>query len=170
MPVRVVSSIVATALMAAHGLVAAFEAKVTDPAFTITVPALPNISLQQQAPASDSSPRLVGDDGTHKVAVIVSTMSKSVSARECAGSGLRSILSRPGMPNRDSIYRAPLSANTFLVLYVVTEGTQPVLHAHLLAAASGTHCTEVHFSRLQRAGEDIDDWRKTFAGARIEEQ
>jgi len=163
-----VSIIVATALVAVHGLVGAFEAKVTEPAFTITVPALPDISLQQPASAAQSSPRLVGDDGTYKVAVILAAMPKAVSARECAGSGLRSILSRPGMPNRDSIYRAPLSASTFLVIYVISGGAQPMLHAHLLAAPAGTHCTEVHFSRPQRPGEDVDDWRKTFSGASIE--
>lgn len=169
MHVRIVSIIAATALVGVHGSVRAFEAKVTEPAFTITVPALPQIALQKQEPATESSPRLVGDDGTHKVAIILITMPKPVSARECAGTGLRSILSRPGMPNRDSIYRAPLSASTFLVIYVVASGAQPILHAHLLAAPTGTHCTEVHFSRPQRPGEDVDDWRKAFTGARIDE-
>jgi hypothetical protein len=170
MLLRLLSSIIATALVGIPGLVAAFEGKVTDPAFTITVPAFPEISLQKQTPAPGSSSQLYGADGTHKVAVIVSTASKPVSARECAGTGLRSILSRPDMPNRDSIYRAPLSASTFLVLYVITEGAQSVLHAHLLAAVEGTHCVEVHFSRPQRPGEDVDDWRQTFSGARIEER
>ncbi len=169
MPKGLLPSIIATALLIAHGLVAAFEAKVTDPDFTVAVPSLPDISLQQQPQASASSPRLLGDDGTYKVAIIVTTTEKPVSARECAGSGLRTILSRPSMPSRDSIYRAPLSAKTFLVLYVLSEGAQPVLHAHLLAAASGTHCTEVHFSRPQRSGEDVDEWRNTFSGARIDE-
>ena len=170
MLLRVLSSIVAMALVALHGSVAAFEGKGTDPTFTITVPALPDISLRKTAPASGSPPQLQGDDGTYKVAVIVSAASKAVSARECAGTGLRSILSRPGMPNRDSIYRAPLSASTFLVLYVITEGAQSALHAHLLAAAEGTHCVEVHFSRPQRPGEDVDDWRQTFSSARVEER
>jgi len=160
----------ATALTGWHGTVAAFEAKVTDPSFTITVPALPDIALQRQPAAAASSPRLLGDDGTYKVSVALSAMPQAVSARECAGSGLRSILTRPGLPTRDNIYRAPLSAKTFLVLYVTSEGPQPTLHAHLLSAVGdNTYCTEVHFSRPGRAGEDVDEWRKTFTGARIDE-
>ena len=164
------SVFVATALVAAHGLVAAFEAKVTEPAFTITVPALPDIALQQQTAAAPSSSRLVGDDGTYKVSVDLTTTPKPVSARECAGSGLRAILSRPGLPSRDNIYRAPLSASTFLVIYLVSAGAQPVLHAHLLAAPGGTHCTEVHIYRAQRPGEDVDGWRQMFSNARIEDR
>lgn len=165
-------TVVAAALMGWHGMVASFEAKVTDPGFTITVPALPNIALQRQAAApasSPPSPLLLGDDGTYKVSVALSAMHSAVSARECAGSGLRSILSRPGLPSRDNIYRAPLSAQTFLVLYVLAAGSQPTLHAHLLSAVGERYCTEVHFSRLARTGEDVDDWRKSFQGARIDE-
>ena len=165
MPVR---RVVAIGLVAVHGLALGFEAKVTEPAFTISVPSLPNIPLRQQAQAAPSAPRLIGGDGTYEVTVVLTAMAKPVSARECAGSGLRSILARPGLPSRDSIYRAPLSASTFLVIYVAPGGVQPVLHAHLLAAPAGTHCTEVHFSRQERPGEDADGWRRTFADARIE--
>jgi len=166
MPVRVLTSAIATALIGSPAAVAAFEAKVSDPDFTITVPALPDIALQRQPAGAESAPRLLGDDGTYKVDVVIGAAQRSVSARECAGSGLRSILSRPGLPSRDNVYRAPLSANTFLVLYVVPEG--PTLHAHLLSAVGERHCAEVHFSRRQRAGEDVDDWRKSFSGAHID--
>ena len=166
---RFLPAVVVPALLFAHGLAAAFEVKVLDPAFKVTVPALPDISLRQTTSASEPSLRMAGDNGTYKIAVIVTTAQKRVSPRECAGSSLRSILSRPGMPDRDNVYRAPLSASTFLVLYVIADGGQHMLHAHLLSAAANMHCTEVHFSRLERPGEDEDDWRNTFSGARIEE-
>ena len=167
-PARFLSSVVAAAIIGSHAAVAAFEAKVTDPDFTITVPALPDIALQRQPAGAGSSPRLLGDDGTYKVAVVLSAATGSASARECASLGLRSILSRPGMPSRENVYRAPLSATTFLVLYAVSEGPQPRLHAHLLSAAGDKQCTEVQFSRPARAGEDVDDWRRTFSGAHID--
>jgi hypothetical protein len=169
MPVRPLPSLAAVALISWHALALSFEAKVTDPDFTIVVPALPNIALRQQPASPASAPRLLGDDGTYQVAVAISAMPQGVLARECAASGLRSILSQPGMPHRDSIYRAPLSVRTFLVLYVRSEGAQATLHAHLLSVAGEAHCTDVHFSRLQRAGEDVDDWRSSFSGARIDE-
>lgn len=168
MPTRLLPSVVAAALAGLHALACSFEAKVSDPDFTIVVPALPDIALKQQAPASPASaPRWLGDDGTYKVAVALSAMPQGISARECAGTGLRAILSQPGMPHRDSVYRAPLNAHTFLVLYVF-EGSQPTLHAHLLSVAGDSHCTDVHFSRPQRAGEDVDDWRSSFSGAHID--
>jgi hypothetical protein len=71
------------------------------------------------------------------------------------------------MPDRDSIYRAPLDENTFLVLYILGEARNRQLHAHLLAAASTTHCIEAHISRALREGEDEDNWRRSFDGARI---
>ena len=73
------------------------------------------------------------------------------------------------MPDRDSIYRAPLDASTFLVLYIFEQRGKKVLHAHLLSAAAGTHCIEAHFSRDEVLGEDEDKWRTTFDDARIRE-
>src|SRR5262245_17188726 len=87
MLVRLLSGIVAATLVGVHGLVAAFEGKVKDPAFTITVPAVPDISLRNQTPDPGSISQLYGDDGTHRVTVIVIAASKPVSARECAGAG-----------------------------------------------------------------------------------
>jgi hypothetical protein len=149
---------------------AAFEVKLPDPGFTVTVPRLPEITVRQPSPSPpQSSLRMAGDDGQTEVQVYVTSMRNRVSPRECAGSGLRSILSRPGLPSRDNVYRAPLSEKTFLVLYLVAGDRQHVLHAHLLSAVAGTHCTEVHFSRPAAAGEDLDGWRETFSGARIED-
>jgi hypothetical protein len=73
------------------------------------------------------------------------------------------------MPDRDNIYRAPLDASTFLVLYVFEQQSKKVFHAHLLSAAAGTHCIEAHFTRDAAVGEDEDKWRTTFTDARIRE-
>jgi hypothetical protein len=147
---------------------AALDVRVPDPGFTVTVPRLPDLQIRPAAAqASGSALRMTGGDGTIEVSVFVQAMQRPVSARECAGSGLRTILSQPGMPSRDNVYRAPLSETTFLVLYVIAGARQPTLHAHLLSAVVGTHGAEAHFSRLAGAGVDHDDWRQTFSGARI---
>lgn len=89
------------------------------------------------------------------------------STRLCAGAFLRTLVRQPGMPDRDSIYRAPLDADTFLVLYILQADGRRTLHGHLLAAAAGTHCIDAHFSRPMAPGEDEDTWRAGFAGAAI---
>ena len=73
------------------------------------------------------------------------------------------------MPERDSVYRAPLSEKTFLVLYVMTDSGPPVLHAHLLSAVAASHCAQAHFTHPRQPDEDQEDWRKAFAGARIDD-
>ena len=155
-------------LLSAPALAAAFDASVTDPDLTISVPALPAIALAPQpAPQARPAKLLSGSDGTHAVAVAIEPAAREISTRECAGSFLRTLVQRAGMPSRDNIYRAPLNERTFLVVYILDNKPKQVLHAHLLAAASA-HCVDAHFSRDLRSGEDTDDWRKAFAGAAIE--
>lgn len=165
---RTPSLLAAVALSSAPALAFAFDASVTDPDLTISVPALPTIALAPQAAAPARAAKLLsGSDGTHAVAVAIEPAAKEVSTRECAGTFLRTLVQRAGMPSRDNIYRAPLNERTFLVVYILDNKPKQVLHAHLLAAASA-HCVDAHFSRDLRAGEDTDDWRKAFAGAAIE--
>lgn len=161
---------IASVLVVVCGGTNAFEQRVANPDFTVTVPNLPSIRLAAQAamdPGVTSS--MAGEDGTHKVTLLVSRAEKETSTRACAGSFLQSLVARPGMPDRDSIYRAALDENTFLVLYILgTQGDQQ-LHAHILSSASATHCIEVHFSRARRDGEDEDNWRNSFTGSHVQE-
>jgi hypothetical protein len=157
-------------LMGVHAFASALEVNVSAPDFTVTVPSLPSIEMRQQAPElAGSAPRMVGSDGTYKVEVSLSDANKPVSPRECAHTGLKTIMAQPGMPDRDNVYRAPLSPKTFLVIYLLPDGTRHMLHAHLLSSAGPTHCTDAHISRLARRGEDYDEWRKAFSDARIED-
>ena len=98
----------------------------------------------------------------------MSRQSSEMSARTCAGLLLRALLGRPGMPNRDNVYRAPLDISTFLVIYALRDGQQQKLHAHIISSAGKSHCANVHFMRQAKAGEDIDDWRTTFTSARVQ--
>jgi hypothetical protein len=161
---------IASTLVVVCGGASAFEQGGENPDFTVTVPNLPAIRLAAQAalePGVTSS--MAGEDGTYKVTLVVSRAEKETSTRACAGSFLRSLVARPGMPDRDSIYRTPLDENTFLVLYILgTQGNQR-LHAHILSSASATHCIEVHFSRARRDGEDEDIWRNSFTGSHVQE-
>jgi hypothetical protein len=153
------------ALLAAGGA-GAFELAVTGPDFTVAVPRLPAIQLEaQKTPAPPVTKAMRGDDGTYEVSLLVTQAERETSTRACAGAFLRALVARPGMPDRDSIYRAPLDTETFLVLYIL--GTPRRLHAHLLSSANASHCIELHVSKSLRDGDDEDAWRRSFQGARI---
>lgn len=148
----------------------AFEHAFELPAFVVSVPGIPSIPLAPRAATASPGARVaLGHDATFTVEITASESSQAGSTRACAGTFLRELVKRPDMPDRDSIYRAPFDASTFLVLYIVERQGVKALHAHLLSAAAGTHCVDAHFSRVMGATEDVDRWRTTFTGARIRE-
>lgn len=88
---------IAAGLVFPQGVLLAFEARVPDPEFSVTVPVLPDIQLQPQPTGPGSPPRWFGDDGTYKVTVTLAGMPQPVSARQCASVGLQAVLSQPGI-------------------------------------------------------------------------
>jgi len=133
------------------------------------VPGVPAAQLHEKTEQSTSSARrlLTGSVSNYSIEVELLPQPIEVSPRVCAGSLLRSLVAQPGMPNRDSIYRAPLNETTFLVIYALGEGQAQKLHAHVISAAGTTHCANAHFIRRGTPGEDIDNWRTTFTSARV---
>jgi len=157
-------------LFSACGNASAFDMKGENPSFTVTVPNLPSVRLEAQTiSGSNVSSAMAGEDGTYKVSLLVTKAANDTTTRACASTFLRALVARPGMPDRDNIYRTALDENTFLVLYILAEQGGQQLHAHLLSSANATHCIEMHFSRAHRAGEDEDGWRKSFAGSHIQD-
>ena len=94
---RLLARIVAAGLAFPQEVLLAFEARVSDPEFSVTVPVPPDIQLQPQPTGPGSPPRWFGDDGTYKVTVTLTGMPQHVSARQCASVGLQAVLSQPGI-------------------------------------------------------------------------
>jgi len=159
---------VAASLVALHGVACAFELTLSDPEFALAVPGVPAIEVHEQPTKPAGAARLLtGSDKTFAVQVEVLRQPNAVSPRVCAGLLLRSLVAQPGMPSRDSIYRAPLNVNTFLVIYALGEGQAQKLHAHIISSAGTSHCANAHFVRRAIPGEDSDLWRTTFTSARV---
>ena len=161
--------IVIALLLGAQASVSAFEFSLREPAFSLSVPGVPDIALGEEAVSADASGRrvLAGKDEIYAVDIELSRQSGEMSPRICATVMLRSIMDRPGAPPRASVYRAPLDVNTFLVIYALGEGEQARLHAHLISSAGSDHCANAHFARAAKPGEDVDAWRSSFTSARI---
>jgi hypothetical protein len=91
-----------------------------------------------------------------------------MSALECASSTVRSMAARQGMPPASEIYKARLNDHTFVAIYAMQLVGAVQLHAHFLSAAGGTHCVEVHASKVSDSPDDVDPWFKGFGKAIIE--
>lgn len=152
------------------GPAAAFEYQLGGLDAVVSVPGLPQVSMRRLAvPGKGREAEWHGVD--QALAVDIQAMAApaeaAVGTRACAGVFLRELVRRPGMPDRDSIYRAPLDVGNFLVLYILDGSPARQVHAHLLAAPDAGHCVDAHFSRPLRDGEDVDDWRNSFRGAQV---
>lgn len=166
---RILSMAFVAALAAHLPTAGAFQQSFDGPPFTVSVPRLPAIALTPQAGTDEGRRRVFrGQDASYVVEVESRQSPAAVSPRNCAGAFLLELVKRPGVPDRDNIYRAPFDADTFLVLYLALDGGAKSLHAHLLSATAGTHCIDAHFTRAWKAGEELDDWRTTFQGAAVQ--
>jgi len=160
--------VVLALLTAVPCIASAFELRLSQPELNLSVPGVPAAELHEEAGQSASAKRsLTGVASNFAIEVELLAQTGQVSPRVCAGSLLRVLVAQPGMPNRDSIYRAPLDEFTFLVIYALGEGQARKLHAHIISAAGSTHCANAHFVRPASPGEDIDEWRTTFTSARV---
>jgi hypothetical protein len=146
-----------------------FAFAVTAPRFRITIPNLPPLRMKPH-PMHATHPHLcfLGADGSYTLSVITAHAPPGMSALECAGAILRTLDARPNVPPAAELYRARLDDNTYAVLYAAHLPGFLQLNAHFLSAAAGTHCIEVHASKIASSPEDIDPWFKSFGKAKIE--
>jgi hypothetical protein len=162
-----------TALAAVFALVTPAHAgdfvfTVTGPDFKVTLPAIPRMKLDVH-PMHAAHPHLryLGSDGAYTVSVMTPTAQKGMNPLECASATLGTIVKRAGAPAREEMYRAKLNERTYVAIYATPLPTALQLSAHLMSAAGGTHCVEVHVTKVSTSQEDIDTWVKGFDKADI---
>ena len=143
--------------------------EVAAPTFKVTLPNVPPMTMDVH-PMNAERPhlRLLGTQGPYTVSVMTPTAQAGMSALECASATLGSIAQRPGVPPREQIYKVRLNERTFAAIYNSPLPSAVQLNAHFLSAAGGTHCVEVHASKVSQSPDDLDGWFKGFAKADIE--
>lgn len=145
--------------------------EVAEPKFKVTLPNVPGMAMDvHPMNASQSHLRLLGSEGPYTVSVMTPTAQAGMSALECASATLGSIVQRPGVPPREQIYKVRLNERTFAAIYASPLPNAVQLHAHFMSAVGGTHCVEVHASRVSQSPDDLDGWFKGFGKADIEPQ
>lgn len=162
----------AAALLMLHGSLCAasgFTLEVKSPDVTVTLPDF--IPSMKMAPhpmrMTRTHLRLLGHDGPYTVSVITPTADKGMGPRECAAATTSSLAGRPGVPPLKEVVKGRLNERTYIAMYGsrLPDGVQ--LHAHLFSAA-GTHCIEVHVSKVASPDEDFDPWFKGWGKASID--
>jgi len=166
--IRAVLPALALALAAAPAAAEEFAFAVTAPAFKVTIPNLPPLEMKPH-PMAQTHPhlRFLGTKGAYTVSVITARAAAGMTALECAGAILRSLSERPNVPPAAELHRARLDDHTYAVMYAAQLPGFLQLNAHLLSAAAGTHCIEVHAAKIATSLEDIDPWFKALGEARI---
>jgi len=146
-----------------------FVFEVNSPKFKITIPNMPPMRMDIH-PMNASHPhlRFLGSDGPYAVSVITPAAAAGMTALECASSTVRSLKARPGVPQSSQIYRARINDNTFVAIYASPLGGVVQLNAHVLSGVGGTHCIEVHASKMSTSDDDLAPWLEGFSKASIE--
>lgn len=146
-----------------------FVFEVNSPKFRITMPNVPAMTMEPH-PMHAAQPhlRFLGSEGPYTVSVITPTAAAGMTALECAVSTLRTLGARPGVPPSSQIHRARVNDNTFVAIYASLHQGIVRLNAHVLSAAGGTHCIEVHASQMSTSEDDLAPWIAGFAKASID--
>jgi len=149
-------------------LAGGFTFEIEEPRVVITIPSLPQIDMDDHpVRAKGAHLRYFGSSEGYVVSIMTPTADAGMSPLECASSILGSLGDRPGVPARSEIYNARINDRTFIAIYVSRGDGVMQLNAHLVSAAAGTHCIEVHASRLATSPDDVKVWRNGFGAADI---
>lgn len=146
-----------------------FMFEMNSPKFKITLPSVPAMAMEPH-PMHAAQPhlRFLGSKGPYTVSVITPTAAAGMTALECAAATVRTLGARPGVPQASQIYRTRVNDSTFVALYASLHRGVVRLNAHVLSAAGGTHCIEVHASQMSTSEDDLAPWIEAFAKASIE--
>ncbi|MSQ49551.1 MAG: hypothetical protein EXR30_04085 [Betaproteobacteria bacterium] len=147
----------------------AFVFEVAVPKFKIRIPGIPQIRMELH-PLNASQPhlRFLGSAEPYTVAVFTPVAAAGMTPLECASAITRVMAARPDMPPASEVFKTRLNDATFVAIYAAPLGGAVQLHAHLLSAAGGTHCIEVHATKVALLEDDLASWVNELEKASIE--
>jgi hypothetical protein len=149
----------------------AFTFSFDNPSTKIEIPELPQVKMEIH-PLSAQKPHLryMGSGSGYKLSVITPTADAGMTAIECARTQTDDIIEKNGLQEGDYKLFKASDNHTFSLFYA-----KPInefkgyaqLGGHLFSAAEGTHCVEVHISRITNSKQEIDSWYSGMPRARI---
>jgi hypothetical protein len=136
-----------------------FRFEVDSPGFRISIPGIPQMKMAVH-PRNASQPhlRFLGSAEPYTIAVFTPAAAEGMTPLECAGALARALAARPGTPPSSQVLKTRLDNATFVAIYAAQLAPGVQLNAHILSAAGGRHCVEVHVTKISIDEGDLSSW------------
>lgn len=152
-----------------------FSFDMRQPPLRLVVPDIPQMKMgaHPNAPAQPHALFMGTGEKGYSISVLMPTADAGMTAKDCAVSSHRSLVSRYGL-DRKSVAAHQTNESTFVMLFPVRTGPLIQFKAYLLSGYGGTHCLEVHISRTVTArsqeavSAELEAWYRGFREAKIE--
>lgn len=145
-----------------------FVCQVKAPNIKIEIPGIPQIKMTVH-PLHDAKPhlRLAGEKEGYVISIATPTADAGMTAEECAKSIAGSLLQRYDL-NQDNAFFGPAGKDTFQFRFILSLGDGVYqMNSHILSGYEGTHCVNVHITKVTKQKADFDSWLKGFPNAAI---
>lgn len=147
-----------------------FSYTLTSPNVRVTIPELPPIEMGPHPAAGRDRPHLraMGSRAPYHISILTPAADKGMSPQQCAQSSASWLIKRHTLARQDYLLFKGSNNDTYGFIYAkrVGHGTQLVMY--LLSGAEGTHCIEVHISKISSTRDEIRQWANGFTRAAIE--
>jgi hypothetical protein len=146
-----------------------FLFEVDTPGFRIAIPGIPQLKMEVH-PKNASQPHLryLGSAEPYTVAVFTPAAAEGMTPLECASAVAKTLAARSDTPPSSQVLKTRLDSNTFVAIYAAPLAPGVRLNAHILSAAGGKHCVEVHVTKISIDEADLASWFTEIEKASIE--
>lgn len=139
-----------------------------EPRLRISIPDAPPMTMAPH-PLAGAQPhaRFMGGANGYSISILTPTADAGMTPVQCANAIAADLVRRYGL-KREAIVTRRTSEVSFVMLFPVNAAGTAQLKAYLLSGHGGTHCVEVHVSKVVASEKDVAAWFEGFAEARIE--
>lgn len=145
-----------------------FNLKMKEPNVHIQIPGLSQIEMNVH-PLNALKPhlRLQGSKSPYTISIIVPTADAGMTPLECAHSRGNAVMNRFNLSPKKT-YFSPAGEDTFQLRYAESLGDSLYqLQSYIFSSYKGTHCIEVHISKVTNSKDDFRPWFIGFTEATV---
>lgn len=165
--VVLLSTALASCFFAAIASAEELVVRVSEPAFTVTIPGLPSVQLGPH-PAAVRNPaaRLLGTSADGLNVSALTPKAEGASVQRCASWLAGSTISRYA-PDLSEVQLIPAGPNAWVLLYPFKVSGMEQLKAHVFSGNGKGQCLEIHISRLGATDQQRQAWFAGFRGISV---
>ncbi len=147
-----------------------YSYELSNPRVRIRIPELPQIDMGPHPAASRDKPHLraMGSRAPHIISILTPTADRGMTSQQCAQTSASWLIRRNSLAREDYRVFKGGNSDTYGFIYTKRIGGRTQLVTYLFSGYEGTHCIEVHVSRLADSPGEIEQWARGFPRASIE--